>query len=152
MGEEIQCFFDRLKQYHLRGDLPPALTASEEGLDGVVRDIEVFFDGPVLASMLREPHEFRKEIKSVVKYGYKGRSMGGQNGICALRKVDSVMDDKLAAYEVSSDGEALLEQYGLNDPAHVKIVVHRPNGMRVIGFYDQTVGRMLFTHHVAYKK
>lgn len=145
-------YFALLKQYHEHGGQAPALATSAEGLDGIVRDIEVFFDGPVLAMMLRDPQSFRKELNAVRKYGYQGRSCGGQNGICALRNADTIMEDKLATYQCSQEGRNLLARHRLRDPSFVKIVVHKPSGERVIGFYDQQAGRMLFTHQCAYSK
>lgn len=131
----------------------PQLVAASRGLDDA--DVTCSFASGLLADITKKPQEYKKEFNSVLTHGYVGNSNGGVNGIVSVRSTsDENLHERLDNYLESYAGRKTLAAHGINaDTAEkVKIVVHKKNGMRVIGLLDKRTRNALFVDQVGYRK
>jgi hypothetical protein len=90
----------------------------------------------------------KKPYESALKYGFRGYSKGGQNGIFLVRKQDVKL---IAAIDLlkAKFKEQILQDLDcsitdLPNLKNVKIVCHASSGSRVIGVMNQTNARAIF--------
>jgi hypothetical protein len=90
----------------------------------------------------------KKDYEVALKYGFRGYSAGGKNGIFLQNKKDSGLSeptDKLVSLHL----DEIVADLGVVDNdvdllKKVKIVSHDPSGKRMVGVYNPNIGRMLF--------
>ena len=110
------------------------------------------FSNVLLEMFLRQPSKIIKPYEAALKYGFRGNSRGGINGIFNQRKEDLKMSrktDRLIA-SLSEIIEEDLQTSDFDKLRKVKIVYHNPSGERVVGVYNPDLSRVLFLGFVNY--
>lgn len=112
------------------------------------------FVDDLLKLFVRNLDRIKKPYESAMKYGYRGYSRGGQNGIFCQR----VQDKRLQAQthlalnkhlpEILQDLEIPVED--ALALVKVKIVYHDPSGERVVGVMDNRTRRIIFLGFARY--
>ncbi len=146
----INPFREHVKQY-LDGQrtVPISKTQSHN-----THDVFFTFSNPLLQRFFEQPNSIKKPYESALKYGFKGYSLGGRNGIFLLRDGDRGLIeaiDRLALTHEDTVREDLdLRENGLDVLRKVKIVWHERSGKRVVGVYNTDNSRILFLNFVQY--
>lgn len=115
----------------------------------------VTFSNDLLRRFVRERRSMRKPYDVVVKYGFRGHSVGGKNGIFYQRDEDQELlrsTDTLVSRcqrELELDLGKNVEQ-AMGELRKVKIVWHNPCGERIVGLYDPEQSRILFLGLASY--
>lgn len=96
----------------------------------------------------------KKSYEVALKYGLRGYSRGGKNGIFYLRKSDQGLSKSINSL-VNTRAEIIQEDLdipkkGLDALSHVKITCHNSSGNRVVGVYNQENHRMIFLDYAHY--
>ena len=90
----------------------------------------------------------KKDYEVALKYGFRGYSAGGRNGIFFQNKTDDTLSestDKIVPLhlgEIVEDLDIALED--VDSLKKVKVVSHDPSGKRMVGVYNPDKGRMIF--------
>lgn len=117
-------------------------------------DVFFMFSNPLLEQFLNQPNSIKKSYEVALKYGFRGYSVGGKNGIFLLRRNDygliKATDHLTLAHEDTIREDLDLENDGLDALRKVKIVCHQPSGKRVVGLYNRGNNRMLFLDFAQY--
>jgi|TARA_Y100000310_G_scaffold344829_1_gene459828 hypothetical protein len=117
-------------------------------------DVFFTFSNPLLERFLEQPDSIKKPYEVALKYGFRGYSAGGKNGIFLLRESDGGLIeavDRLAVTHEDTAREDLdLQENGLDALRKVKIVWHKPSGERIVGVYNTKNDRMLFLDFAQY--
>ena len=79
--------------------------------------------------------DFKKSVRTAMKYGYRGTSNGKKNGIIDIRSEDKPLIKDYSRIMNEFDVE---KRYGLVKPTPIKIVAHIPSGNRLIGCLDSS--------------
>ena len=89
-----------------------------------------------------------------LKYGFRGYSVGGKNGIFILKASDGglieAVDRLVVAHKDTIREDLDLQENSLDALRRVKIVWHQPSGERVVGVYNTNNDRMLFLDFAQY--
>lgn len=122
---------------------------------GIVSDkpMKVVFEPGFVNEHNRDP-SFGKDVDTARKYGFRGFSRGGVNGIFRITKRDKSLSDWYNHYSSSRQFQEISERYGLKRDSlyPVKIVSHKPHGERVVGVMDTSARLIVFMDEVAYRK
>jgi hypothetical protein len=114
------------------------------------------FSDALLRMFIEDLNAVKKPYEVAIKYGLRGYSKGGVNGILYQCEEDTEMlqaTDALVRQNKKKVLEDLLiKEEKLDDLRKVKIVHHRPDGKRVVGVYNTEVGRMIFLGFAQYKR
>lgn len=150
---QIKAFLQHARNYlDDKCDCPWFETDSVKASDGIERKVLFTFDQGLLGCIVARSADYEKDIKTALKYGYIGNSTRGRNGILPLRRQDTRMLQRVKTYlEAAAHRLPKLEITPENIEG-VKIVHHRPSGLRTIGIRDVTNNRILFIDQIAYKK
>lgn len=108
--------------------------------------------------LIESPGKLKKPFECALKYGFRGYSKGGKNGIFYLRKQDTglhrAVEDYLSQASIQQEAERalLLDVYQglLPDLPPVKIVYHQPSGERVVGILNEDTRRIIFLGFASY--
>jgi hypothetical protein len=112
--------------------------------DNIDRIVQFTFGDRLIRNIVKFPRDFEKDLTDALSYGYIAHANGGRNGIVLLRTDDLKMRRRVANYAVTNE-KALWHVYNIRKPNEgVKIVCHRPNGVRTIGVMDPDTNRILF--------
>ena len=143
-------FLEHLSEY-LRGErtIPVSLTSS------VYDNEEIYFtftNKLMKKFQDAKEDEIKKAYEVALKYGFRGYSRGGKNGIFYIRKKDiglltrmEYLIDKYR-YEILMD----LQTIKFVDLSYVKIVWHNPSGERIVGVYNKDNNRIIFLDFASY--
>ena len=141
-------YYHTLEEYLQKGFFP-FLEHAKNYLDGTrtkpisrttsfkLTPIYLTFSNDLLGLFLRD-QKMEKPYEMAIKYGYRGHSNGGINGIFNQRKEDKRLREKTEALllkELGNKDEKLNERCS-HRLKKVKIVWHQPNGQRIVGVYD----------------
>jgi hypothetical protein len=143
-------FRDHVGQY-LNGQrtVPVSRTQSQNS-----HDVFFTFSNPLLQRFFEQADSIKKPYEVALKYGFRGYSAGGKNGIFLLRGGDSglieAVDRLAVAHEDTVREDLDLQENGLDALRKVKIVWHEPSGERVVGVYNTKNDRMLFLDFAKY--
>ena len=136
-------FLEHVKGY-LKGDrtVPVSMSNGSDNFPPVF----FTFGHKLLEEFVREPKKLEKPYEAAIKYGFRGYSCGGRNGIFLQRKSDGGLltaTDTLTrrcAEDVTQD----LDCSDISALIKIKIVCHAPHGNRVVGIYNSTNKRAIF--------
>lgn len=149
---DLDAFVDHAKACLKQESSRPWCSAdSVVATDGLVRRVQFTFDDEFLRQFIRNPKDFKKDIQSAFAYGYIGVSNGGRNGIVRLREEDVRMRRRVDDYVSKNPGILSECEIGTSREG-VKIVVHRPNGLRTIGIRDTANDYILFFDRMDYQR
>jgi hypothetical protein len=118
--------------------------------------ISITFSNKLYWKFLRELELMYKPYEVMLKYGFKGYSSGGRNGVFYLRKQDKnlikAVDNLLGQ---SDHREAVFYELGLVPEQYdklkkVKIVWHEPKGTRIVGVFNEEKLSMYFMDFAKY--
>jgi hypothetical protein len=119
--------------------------------DHIERLVTFSFDDKMLQNIVDRPKEFEKDFASALGYGYIGNTNGGRNGIVLLRNTDYRMERRVENY-VARYATTLQRRHNI-EPARakgVKLVCHKPNGLRIVGAIDRETDNVLFFDQIKY--
>ena len=118
------------------------------------QDVFFTFSNPLLRQFLERPDLIKKPYEVALKYGFRGYSVGGKNGIFLLRDSDGglieAVDRLAVAHENTVREDLDLQENGLDALRKVKIVCHKPSGERIVGVYNTNNSKMLFLDFAKY--
>ncbi|MEK6938447.1 MAG: hypothetical protein AABX04_05360 [Nanoarchaeota archaeon] len=130
--------------------LPVSKTKLETGLEGLI----FTFSDVLLRKMVSDTASLEKPYEVAIKYGFRGYSLGGKNGVFYQRNEDVGLlraTEKLIRVcqpQIVTDLQINASQ--LADLKKVKIVWHNPCGERIVGVYNTTNSRILFLDFACY--
>ena len=111
-------------------------------------DMYFTFTDDMLRVFLDDFERIKKPYECALKYGFRGYSKGGKNGVYFLRKqVDGLVNDINSLKEKYKDQIVQGLDCSLSDLPDlkkVKIVYHAPSGERVVGVMNDVNGRAIF--------
>jgi len=119
-------------------------------------NVSYTFSNELLLDMMRNPDTpyLDKAYKSAVKFGLKGYSKGGQNGIFWQRRQDGGLISATNGLVERDMPQVLadldIQREGLDALRKVKIVWHQPDGLRVVGVYNPLNQRAIFLGTASY--
>ena len=117
-------------------------------------DILFTFSDPLLKLFLEQTDSIKKPYEVALKYGFRGYSAGGKNGIFLLRKSDKglieVVNRLTTVYEDTIREDLDLQENKFDTLRKVKIVWHQPSGERIVGVYNTNNKRILFLDFAKY--
>ncbi len=143
-------FREHVRQY-LEGQrtVPVSKTQSQNS-----HDVFFTFSNSLLQRFLEQADSIKKPYEVALKYGFRGYSAGGKNGIFLLRGGDDglikAVDRLAVAHEDTVREDLDLQENGLDALRKVKIVWHQPSGERIVGVYNTNNDRMLFLDFAQY--
>ena len=122
--------------------------------DGGDSNIYFTFSDKLMKYFAKDENHIKKSYEAALKYGFRGHSKGGKNGIFYVRKKDSRIK-KMMPKLITKNGDAIqndleIGKEGLSKLKYVKIVCHNPSGERVVGVYNENNGRILFLDMARY--
>jgi len=129
---------------------PVSRTISEHGPQGVTFS----FSDNLLQKFLDAPSRMKKPYEVAIKYGFRGYSKGGKNGIFYQRDSDAGLivetSHLIDRHGQSVSSDLCIQDEGLDALKHVKIVWHKPSGQRVVGVLNNQNNRILFLDFASY--
>lgn len=136
---------DHINYYFKRErTIPIFRTTLENRLDPLL----FTFSDPLLLKFIKETKLMKKPLEVALKYGLRGFSKGGKNGIFYLRKGDDNLSRPLNKLIELNEADML---YFLNIPKEkvpylkdIKIVWHNKKDERIIGKYDDSSNKAFF--------
>ncbi len=137
-------FLEHVQQY-VNGErtVPVCKTSSTIG-----ESMFFTFSNDLYRLVLDDFPKLKKPFEAALKYGFRGYSRGGRNGVFLLRKQDCGLLSDIEnlinkhAAEIMQDLDCSMEEF--SQLKRVKIVCHEPGGSRVLGVMNQENGRALF--------
>jgi hypothetical protein len=111
-------------------------------------EIYFTFSDHLLRMFLDNPDRIKKPYEAALKYGFRGYSQGGRNGIFLVRKEDEAF--LFTIQSLKEKHKAVIAQdldctiWDIPDLKNVKIVTHDPSGKRVVGVMNPVNGRVIF--------
>jgi hypothetical protein len=129
--------------------IPISLTSSE------YHDRRIYFTfSDCLMIRFRDTKEMYKPYEAAIKYGFRGYSAGGRNGIFLFRKSDKGLRDAMPVL-IRQNLQAILldlevSEKEIDDLLYVKIVCHDISGKRVVGVMNTKNDRILFLNFAEY--
>jgi hypothetical protein len=147
----LELFVEHAREY-LKGQrtVPVSLSNDPAGSQQVM----FTFSNGLLRRFVDDPDSVKKAYEVALKYGLRGYSNGGLNGIVLQRESDANMWDVTGRLAAKKRGEVMedldVDEKGLDALKKVKIVWHNPNGQRIVGVYDSKKGRVIFLDFTEY--
>ena len=103
---------------------------------------------------LEDLFRIRKPYECALKYGFRGYSAGGKNGVFYLRRQDqnlaAVTNSLVTGYKRAITADLDCVEADLPDLKRVKIVYHNPSGERVVGVMNELNARAMFLGYGSY--
>ncbi len=106
------------------------------------------FNADLLRQFVDDPQRMKKPYECALKYGFRGYSAGGKNGVFLLRKQDRGLHTAIEtlvernAAQIEEDLDCALNE--IEELRSIKIVAHDPSGTRIVGVMDEHSGRAIF--------
>ena len=142
----IEPYLSHVRQYLAGQRTVPVSKANTLGKN--MPAITFTFSNDLLRQFISDLDSLKKPYETAMKYGFRGYSRGGKNGIFYQRECDGGLladTDKLL---INCHKEAALDlEHTFEQPQRlekVKIVWHNPCGDRVVGVYNPNLQRILF--------
>ena len=112
------------------------------------------FSNKLMKDFIVDAKEMEKVYKSALKYGFRGHSKGGQNGIFYLRGKDTNIIRRMPDI-IQSNIDSVMQDLDIKEDKltflkEVKIVSHRPDGKRIVGAYNEKNSRIIFLDYARY--
>lgn len=112
------------------------------------------FADNLLQRFVTDPDSIKKPYEVALKYGFRGYSIGGKNGIFFLRKEDDglqrAVDRLIPVHEELLREDLELPGENVDDICKVKIVWHSQSGERIVGIYNTKNNKILFLDFARY--
>ena len=158
-------YYYKVKQYDRLG-INPYLNHINEFLNGnrtvpVVKapsilgnDLLFTFSSDLFISFRENFEKIKKPYECALKYGFRGYSRGGKNGIFLIRKTDigllQNLDNSIDKYkvEIVSDLDCTFDD--IEKLKKVKIVYHNSLGERIVGLMNEKNNRAIFLEFAFY--
>jgi len=106
------------------------------------------FSNHLFRMFLDKNRKIKKPYESALKYGFRGYSKGGKNGVFLFRKQDGGLISVINSLIEENKGQIMEDLdcslSDLPDLRRVKIVCHDPSGERIIGVMNEINGRAIF--------
>ena len=146
----LRCLTTHAKEYlRFRSTIPVSLTNAS-----IFPPQYFTFSNSLLRYVTINPEAMKKPYEVAVKYGYRGYSKGGKNGIFRMREGDSPLEEacnEMVERNVEQITEDLDVAYDLvSRLEHVKIVWHNTSGERVVGLRNPDNNRIIFLGRASY--
>ena len=161
-------FFHNLEQY-LESGIAPFIEHAQDYVDGKKtipvskittndkREITLTFSDELLTKFVKGNTRLKKDYEMAIKYGFRGYSLGGKNGIFFQNKTNKNLNqttDRLVSLYLENVLENLAlpseDQKSLDSLKKIKVVSHDPSGKRLIGVYNIQNQRMLLLDYAYY--
>lgn len=147
----LEPFLEHVNQY-LTGHR--TIPVSKTTVELSTLEVSFTFSDSLMQAFLLDSDSIRKSYEVALKYGFRGHSSGGRNGIFYLRKSDNkllrVMPSLVKAHAKVIQEDLNISENGLDTLKNVKIVQHNPSGKRIVGVYNLTNYRILFLDFAHY--
>lgn len=118
------------------------------------RQLFFTFTDALLQRFVTDLASIKKPYEVALKYGFRGYSIGGKNGIFFLRKEDAglhrAVDRLIPVHEELFREDLELQGKNLDDICKVKIVWHSQSEERIVGAYNTKNNRVLFLDFARY--
>jgi len=112
------------------------------------RHVFFTFSNSLMRLFIEDIDSLKKPYEVALKYGFRGYSKGGRNGIFYIRDSDKGLRKAILSLVKAHIGAILQDldiRHGdLGGLTHVKIVSHNPTGKRIVGVFNQKNGRIIF--------
>lgn len=122
------------------------------GLAG--EEICLTFTDDLLIKLVSKDRSVQKAYETALKYGFKGYSTGGRNGVFYQRDKDRKLaratDSLVAEHKLETLEDLDLTVEGLDALRKVKVISHHPSGERLVGVYRTDNHRIIlldFAHY-----
>ena len=106
------------------------------------------FSNELMQIFLESLGRIRKPYEAALKYGFRGYSKGGKNGVFLVRKQDVGLIESVASLRERHADQVLFDLDCLKSDLvylrPVKIVCHNPSGERAVGVMNQDNSRAIF--------
>ena len=131
-------------------NIPLAISESHDGYDPVI----FTFSTNLLRESIKDTSLLEKSYEVAIKYGLRGHSEGGKNGIVYQRKGDTNMLQQTSKLIEESREEISnllkVSEDQIEKLPKVKIVHHASNGKRIVGVHNEDINWMLFLGYAHY--
>jgi len=140
------------------GEAPSIETQSVADLTPGNRSLRVHFSDNILKRITLYERKFRRDITAIARYGFRGGSNGGVNGVVLISQDPGSADQNFGdlVSKATSERYAFAYRRAELDPnanlTPVKVVCHRKSGERIVGVLDRKQGRALIFEHGSYTK
>lgn len=144
-------FLDHVSQYLQKKLTVPV---SKTRMEYSPKDIFFTFSDSLLIKFINKTDIMEKPYEVALKYGFRGHSIGGKNGIFYLRKSDNGLIKAMKGLVIANKKVIIedldINENGLDALKDVKIVWHNPKGERIVGSYNTKNGRIIFLDFASY--
>lgn len=148
-GSGFEPFLAHAQDY-LRGKRSIPISQTKHFVGKVGPVFFTFSDG-LLERCLSTPKNLKKAYEAALKYGFRGKSQGEQNGIFLFREGDEPLKNSLCSLLKRAELPELMTQ-NRDEMKPVKIVWHNPSGGRIVGAYDTVSQYIHFLDIASYPK
>lgn len=136
-----------------------SVPVSKTGADHHKNNVYFTFSDNLMETFLENPDSMKKPYEAALKYGFRGHSSGGRNGIFYLRDGDRGLARRISILMEKNRGQILqdldmtitdLDEFPYAYLDDVKIVWHNPSGERIVGIHNNENHRILFLGLASY--
>ena len=147
----LESFLEHVRDYCAsRRAIPVSRANSVNGWPSVT----FTFSEHLLERFLEDTDSLKKPYEAAIKYGFRGYSRGGKNGIFCQRSPDGGLAQAtqrlMSLHRVEMEMDLDLRRKGLDLLRKVKIVWHNSSGERVVGVYNPENNRIIFLDLASY--
>ena len=140
----IEPFISHVAQFLDGGRTVPVTKAPSISTESVF----FTFSDSLFRMFLDNIERIKKPYEAALKYGFRGYSKGGKNGIFLVRNQDDGLLNMIHSLREKSKDQIVQDLdcsiSDLPDLKNVKIVCHDPSGERVVGVMNQVNSRAIF--------
>jgi len=140
----VKRLIEHIKEYAKFKRTVPVMRTSS----GLKENLYFTLSDPLYRLFITKLDRIKKPYECALKYGFRGYSKGGKNGIFIIRKEDDSL--RLAIDNLVREYENIIIQdldCNLSDISRlrkVKIVYHDPSGERLVGVMNEKNNRVFF--------
>lgn len=144
-------FLDHAKGY-LAGErtIPVSKAPSIDSAPGLI----FTFTNALLEQMTQGDQALEKAYQITMKYGFRGHSRGGRNGVFYQRAKDTGMLGATERLILANQEEVMADlsiaEKSLDSLEKLRVVWHRPSGKRMVGAYNPKNHRAIFLGFATY--
>jgi|TARA_B100000315_G_scaffold13337_1_gene12565 hypothetical protein len=146
----IEPYSDHVREY-IDGErtIPVTKVKSFHG-----NDVFFTFSNHLFGLFLNNLEKIKKPYECALKYGFRGFSKGGKNGIFFQKKDDrgllSKTDKAIEHFHPEIVQDLDIAQDEMHSLKKVKIVYHDPSGERMVGVMNKVNNRIIFLEFANY--